>query len=233
MDSVEQMKPDAALILAEAKRRGVTRLVHFTPSINLLSIVQAGFVLSRTQLKKMSVEVPDLHLDDFIETNDAKRLDQKLDHINLSIEMPNTFLLRRFMASPRYFDDWCILVVSADCLCFADTLFSVSNAASAASRRYGIRGDYEGFLRLFANDVTVGSAMSPIRKTRSGLRDCYPTDVQAEVLVPQRLPLGMVSRICFESDRAVTSAKHALRMSGLECPCPLVADASIFRGERV
>ena len=94
-------KPDRAVFEAEVIRRGITRVVHFTPAINLISIYGQKALLSREQLKRLTVEYPDLHLADYVEINDQLRLDHLNDYLNLSIQHPNHLLFKKFRESCR------------------------------------------------------------------------------------------------------------------------------------
>ena len=55
-----EQKSDHSKFEAEIARRHIERLVHFTPTINLLSIFEQGSLLSRNQLRQLSAEHPDL-----------------------------------------------------------------------------------------------------------------------------------------------------------------------------
>ena len=65
--------------------RGIESLIHFTPTINLLSIYEQGRLLSRYLLEKNEI---DNTLLDFIEFIDSIRYDDN-NFINLSISFPN------------------------------------------------------------------------------------------------------------------------------------------------
>ena len=76
----------------EISDRGIEYLIHFTPTINLLSIFEQGKLLSRALLEKNDI---DDTLLDFIEFLDSIRFDDK-NYINLSLSSPNYFLFNRF-----------------------------------------------------------------------------------------------------------------------------------------
>ena len=229
MPSFEQ-KPDRARFENEATRRGITRLVHFTPAMNLLSIFEQGALLSRKQLRQLSVESPDLHLDDFVEINDKLRLDKMEDHINISIQHPNHWLFKCFQDSCRsWCDSWCVIALSPACLWLDETLFSIGNAASSYSRRHGIDGSLEKFLALFQAKITAGNAYNQRVLTRNGLADCHPTDVQAEVLVSGRIPISKIQEVYFETDEELKRSKGAISvMCSVDLP-PFVVDPSLFK----
>jgi len=76
----------------EVTNRRIEHLIHFTPTINLLSIFEQGKLLSRALLEKNDI---DNTLLDFIEFLDNIRFDDK-NYINLSLTSPNYFLFNRF-----------------------------------------------------------------------------------------------------------------------------------------
>jgi hypothetical protein len=229
MPSFKQ-KPDHARFENEVVRRGITRLAHFTPTINLLSIFEQGALLSRKQLRQLSVERPELHLDDFIEINDKLRLDKMEDHINLSVQYPNHLLFQRFRDSCRsWCDSWCVIALSPSCLWLDETLFSIGNAASSYSQRQGINGSFEKFVSLFQPRVAASNANNQRVLTRNGLADCHPTDVQAEVLVRGRIPISEIEEIYFETDEELKRSRGAISiMHSIGLP-PFVIDPSLFK----
>ena len=135
----------------EISDRGIEYLIHFTPTINLLSIFEQGKLLSRDLLEKNNI---DDFLLDFIEFTDLNRFDD-LRYINLSISSSNYFLFNKFRdrTKDKPYITWCVLKINPKYIYQTDTLFSVTNAASSiAKHTYGISGDFQKFrkLRLFS-----------------------------------------------------------------------------------
>lgn len=204
--------------------KGIDSLIHFTPTINLLSIYEQGRLLSRNLLEKNDI---DDTLLDFIEFIDSIRYDDK-NYINLSISSPNYFLFNRFRerTQDKPYINWCILKINPKYIYQKDTLFSVTNAASSIAKyNYGISGDLEKFNLLFADKITTkfGSI------SRGNLIAKYPTDVQAEVLVKNEIELSDIMQICFKDESELAKAKAA--MIGFDTS-KFVVDSQLFSNSR-
>lgn len=210
MPNQSEYKEDYQLIETEVVRRQITRLIHFTPSMNLISIFEQGAILSRHRLRQLSIEYPDLHLDDYLVINDKLRLDGLEDFINLSIQHSNHYLMNKFKESCRsWCDSWCVIAISPKYLYLKDTRFSIGNAASTASQRYGIDPSYEKFTAMF-NEKVLGSGQRVF--TRNDMKNNYPTDVQAEVLVRGSLEIENIIEVFFETDEERQRSRGAIKM---------------------
>jgi hypothetical protein len=210
--------PEAATTLASspaeaARRRGVTRLAHFTPLNNLLGIVELGAIVARDRLLALARERNDTFLLDYIAFNDRLRLDRCTNHVNLSVQHPNARLLSRFRAL-CVCDVWCVLLVSPACLETPGVLFAVGNAAARRVRQGGIAGGVAGFEALFRDGQLSANQFQASRLTRRGLDDNLPTDPQAEVLFPGEIPLRLVDGIAFEDPLSLARAQAAIRLAG-------------------
>ena len=145
-----------------------------------MSILQEGFIYSLSNLKNMSPEGYD-----FIIKNDSQRIDNLPDYINLSIEFPNFYVFDKFrqrQVEPTI--HWCVLRINPNLIYAKDTLFSITNAASYNSKKYGITGDFDKFMMLFADRLVFqnSNGTSTVRQ-RNNFKESWTTDVQAEVLV--------------------------------------------------
>lgn len=212
-----ELKEDYLLFKQELAKRGIKYLIHFTECINLLSIVQNKVLLSHNQLKVLNYQFLDI-----TEINDYARLDGLSNYVNISIEHPNYYLLKKFkerMTEPHI--SWCILKIDAKHIYNKDTLFSVSNAASSDSRnKYGISGDFNKFTQLFNDTVYIGN----YTWKRNNLKAKYTTDIQAEILVKNSLPYDDILEICFEEDEIMNRIKRAFEIES--------ADTSKFKVEK-
>lgn len=196
-----------------ARRRGVTRLVHFTPLNNLLGIVELGAIVARDRLLALARERHDTFLLDYIAFNDRLRLDHRTGHVNLSVQYPNARLLSRFRALCPC-DVWCVLLVSPACLEAPGVLFAVGNAAARQVRQGGTAGGVAGFEALFRDGQVSANQFQACRLTRRGLDDNLPTDPQAEILFPGEIPLRLVDGIAFEDPLSLARAQAAIRLVG-------------------
>lgn len=185
--------------------RGIEHLIHFTPTINLLSIFEQGKLLSRALLEENDI---DDTLLDFIEFLDGIRYDDK-HYINLSISSPNFFLFNRFRerTQDKPYINWCVLKINPNYILQKDTLFSVTNAASSIAKNvYGISGDIQKFRKLFSNELSLKIGVVQ----RGSLILKYPTDVQAEVLVKNEIDQADILQVCFKDAADLAKGKAAL-----------------------
>ncbi|WP_181320111.1 DarT ssDNA thymidine ADP-ribosyltransferase family protein [Saccharothrix carnea] len=181
-------------ITAEARRRGITRLCHFTRSSALPHVVEAGAIRSVGDLTRSA---------DFYRPTDTKRLDNHLDHVSCSIEYPNVWYLKVVQDRDAVFTDWIVFLMDITLLDEPEAKFSPHNAAS---RTVPITGGREGFDMLFANNVNQ-------YRRRTGHPDWWPTSDQAEVLVRSPIPISKVQGIVVrDEDQA---ERETYRMRGL------------------
>jgi hypothetical protein len=218
-------KPNYIEFQKEIADRGIEHLIHFTPTINLLSIFEQGKLLSRALLEQNNI---DDTLLDFIEFLDSIRFDDK-NYINLSISSPNYFLFKRFRerTQDKPYINWCVLKINPKYIYQAETLFSVTNAASSiAKNTYRITDDIQKFRKIFENGITskVGALQ------RGALKPKYPTDVQAEVLVKNEIAISDILQVCFKHEEDLATGKAALNDYNTS---NFVVDASLFTNSRI
>ncbi|MFC8170934.1 DarT ssDNA thymidine ADP-ribosyltransferase family protein [Streptomyces sp. NPDC057325] len=172
-------------ILLEAQRRGITRLCHFTKSANLAHILATGEIRDAASLR-MSVEG--------FRPTDEVRLDGHPDHINCSLEYPNTWYLHKASQDDPHFRDWVVLDLDINLLGREGAKFCPFNAARNSGA--GIRSGITAFTGMFSPSV-VGNAA----RVRGALHPTWwPTDDQAEVLLPGVIPLSQVRGIIVKSN---------------------------------
>ncbi|MGN0827278.1 MAG: DarT ssDNA thymidine ADP-ribosyltransferase family protein [Kiritimatiellia bacterium] len=205
---------DAQAIAAFAQERGITRLVHFTPLMNLCGIYNLHGLKPRRQIIEYAQAHEDKSILDYIKWNDSDRHDGRLDCINLSIQRINTSLFHAFKRKiPNAATwTWCILEIDPVCLQHANVLFTIANAAATEVRRHGTGGGIEGLKKLFAPEVFDGKCS--ITRTGATPKNT-PTSPQAEVLYPGEIGLDLIRGLVFES---TDHARQAYGMLSLECP---------------
>lgn len=220
-----ELKKDYVKFQKEIARRGIEYLIHFTPTINLYGILEQGRLMSRKILESLDIQKFDIS--DYVEFPDKIRYDDK-NFINLSISKPNIFLLNRFKEQTKDFPDigWCVLKIAPKHIYVKETKFAVTNAASKDANSIGITGDIEKFKMLFAERININ---------KDGIRDSriapkFPTNVQAEVLVKDEIPVASVIEVCFDSQENLASAKAALAEFNTT---NFVVDKKIFSPNRV
>ena len=167
-------RPD---VVAAAKERGVTRVVHFTTARGLVGILAKRAVMSRKRLPE------EKYLEHIYRPNAANRKDGAwLDYVNLSVERINDWMFvhsERWHAAER--NPWVILSFDPEILGHPGVVFTTTNNIyPACERAEGI----EGFSRMFADRV-YGRCGE--RHFRNGKQPSWPTDRQAEVLYPRQV----------------------------------------------
>ena len=213
----------------EIRQRKIEYLIHFTPTINLLSIYDQGKLLSRTLLEQFDIEQTDIF--DYIEFTDEIRFDDK-NYINLSIQHPNSFLFNRFQQKTinMIHIQWCVIKINPKYIYHQDTLFSVTNAANSYNKRQiGITGDIEKFKKMFDEQIQVVTSYNSRVVSRNGLLTKYPTDEQAEVLVKNEIPISDFLQICFRNESELNSTKASLSGFNTE---NFIVDESLFKSVR-
>ncbi|MFJ1380043.1 DarT ssDNA thymidine ADP-ribosyltransferase family protein [Capnocytophaga canimorsus] len=213
----------------EIRQRKIEYLIHFTPTINLLSIYEQGKLLSRKLLEQFDIEQTDIF--DYIEFTDEIRFDDK-NYINLSIQHPNSFLFNRFQRKTSHMPhiQWCVIKINSKYIYHQDTLFSVTNAANSYNKRHiGITGDIEKFKKMFDEQIQVVTSYNSRVVSRNGLLTKYPTDEQAEVLVKNEIPISDFLQICFRNENELNSTKAALSGFNTE---NFIVDESLFKSVR-
>lgn len=204
------MKENYSEFISEIKERGIEKLIHFTPTRNLYSIFEQKKIMSRLALENLDIYQFDIV--DYVQFTDNIRFDDP-SYINLSISCPNQWLFNKFREQTKndFTISWCILEIDPKHIYDKQTLFAVTNAASnAAKRQFGIDGSLGKFRQLFSNRVTYNASYGVRTLTRESVLPKYPTDIQAEVLVKDMIPLESILSVSFETDLDLAQAKAAL-----------------------
>lgn len=196
--------------ITEIDGRGIEYLIHFTPTLNLYSILEQKKLMSRSILESLDIDQCDIL--DYVQFTDHVRYDDKR-YINLSVSSPNAYLFSKFMDKTA--DDmtinWCVLKIDPKHIYDLDTLFSVTNAASsAAKKQYGISGDIEKFKMLFEKKLSFNTFNGTRNIERGNILKKYPTDIQAEVLVKEVIPSSSIISVCFKTNHDLAEAKAAM-----------------------
>ena len=183
--------------------RNVRYLCHFTRIENLAGILCHG-LLSVNELKRMSVE---------FNYNDQYRLDHRTDYISLSVAFPNYRLFFKNRSTSQTTESsWVVLILRPSVCWELPVLFCATNAASSRISRSDTRAleGSKAFRELF-DDGDQG-----IQRSARGLTDDLTWDPQAEVLVPQHIPVEYISTIVF-FDREFPEAKQHAQRREIRC----------------
>lgn len=225
-----QEKQNHIAFKKEISDRGIEHLIHFTPTINLLSIFEQGKLLSRALLEQFDIEQTDIF--DYIEFTDDIRFDDK-SFINLSVQHPNSFLFNRFREKTKndIHINWCVLKIDKKYIYQIDTLFSVTNAANSHNKRnVRVTGDIGKFQMMFENSLQIVTSYNSRTISRNGLKTKYPTDEQAEVLVKNEISISDILQVCFKDEKDLAAGKAALSDYNTS---NFVVDATLFTNTRL
>lgn len=204
------LKPNYQEFQSEIENREIEYLIHFTPTLNLYSILEQKKLMSRASLESLDIEQFDIL--DYVQFTDSVRYDDK-NYLNLSLSAPNTFLFSKFRqkTADDFTINWCVLKIDPKYIYDSGTLFSVTNAASsAAKRQYGISGDIKKFRQLFLEELNINTFNGVRNLKRGNIADKYPTDVQAEILIKDSLSSKSIISVCFQSEEKLAEAKAAM-----------------------
>lgn len=193
-------------------RRGIDSLYHFTTTINLSGIYQVEHIFPRSEYDTLRALANEDMYEDYLDHMDDLRLDGLNDHVNTSLSHPNVYLLNAYRQRKNLAHyTWCILQLDPQLMERDDTLYTVTNAASARSSQYGIGKGEEGLNQLFIPEVITKKGAFK----RKGLPAKYPTDIQAEVLIPGNISVDHIKTIYFETESDLSSCAGAFRLMGL------------------
>lgn len=225
-----ELKNDYINFQKEIKDRNIEYLIHFTPTINLLGIFEQGKLLSRALIEQFDINQTDIF--DYVEFTDEIRFDDK-SYINLSIQHTNSYLFNRFQqkTANESHIHWCVLRINPQYIYRAETLFSITNAANSHNKRnVGVTGEIEKFKMMFANSLQIVTSYNSRTITRSSLKDKYPTDEQAEVLVKDEIPTTDIIQVCFRNEADLAAGKAALSEYDTS---NFIVDESLFTNSRL
>lgn len=180
---------DVIYMTSIVQERGIEFLTHFTSIDNLHSIVKSGF-LSRSDLENQKIGYTYF---------DKDRLDSKLDATCFSVTFPNSSMFYSYRN--RYINNtWCLILLNASIVHTKECLFYPSNAASSIYRNLHTE-QFKGPAALeamFAEEVNTSRG---ILKRSTMLKDQDTTDVQAEVMVLEKIEPSYIKHIFVNDDQ--------------------------------
>ncbi|MCH1415894.1 MAG: DUF4433 domain-containing protein [Gammaproteobacteria bacterium] len=214
-------------IRKEIENRGIINLVHFTHWRNLKGIYTLKKIISRKKLlKERLIDREDI----LFKHNDNFRMEGE-QYINLSITHINRNLFKAFRSRSQNNAsiNWCVIKLDKQLL--SDTslkcLFSVTNAASATAKKYGIGTDLINFQNMFLNEINITNTFNSGTIYRKSQKDNETTDNQAEVLVLGDIPINYIKKVCFESEEDLMTIQTTFDYYGLSSD-KFIVDKSIF-----
>lgn len=165
--------------------REIEYLVHFTQANNLPSIMKYG-LCSVDYLNSKNIEY---------RNNDQLRLDKRTDYVSLSIQFPNYKMFYRYRRNNEN-SEWAVLSIDKSVLWKKDCAFCKTNAANieVSEKNLDSLKDVTSLKEMFAD--------LPGKYTRNemNLSSGDPTDVQAEVLVFEKIEPEFIFCVTFEDE---------------------------------
>lgn len=196
-----------ATIASHSQRLGIPHLVHFTQVKNIPSIIENG-ILSVAAMQDRAMDYA---------ANDQLRLDLQDNGISLSISHPNDKLFYKWRRKDPA-NEWAIILIDPSVMWLSDAVFCHKNAADHEVRRQTLdeRKTLDAFQRLFVDVPGI------VSRQDQRLMNFDPTDVQAEVLIMERIPPNLLKAIVFESRITLERYRPVLR----DIPSSVSADGS-------
>jgi len=201
-------------IQQECITRGITRLCHFTQSRNLAHIFDDTFGLCSTR----TLQAHDMPHN----PTDPDRYDGRDDLVCCSIEYPNTYYFVKVREHDRLFKDWVVLLIDPSYLRHPETCFCPCNAAR--SRGGYIKTGLNGFRSLYATTSPGISFSRP-----AGHLPAAPTDIQAEVLLKDPIPLESIIGIAVQSEKQAQREVCRLNLQGISIDKPIYIAPDFFK----
>src|SRR5712691_10877424 len=195
---VRSLHPDANAILARLKREGMVALYHFTSVENLPGICQMQALCSKGTLKSESGTLPVVTGGNPL-SHSLDRYRGNWDKVSLNLT-PYTPMVYHKKKEQHL----CFIVISLEVAAWTGVVFTDTNATSNDH----LRDEGSTGLDLIKFEI--------IRSTAHPDKQAWKRHVQAELLVPDRIPLDYMSRVYFVSN---ASKKYAEQICG-ELPHP-------------
>ena len=202
------------------EKRKIKYLLHFTNIKNLQSILENN-LCPVSYLQKHNINYIN---------NDTKRLDNKLDCISLSIEYPNSYMLKSYMIKDRF----CLLILNAQKVllynnCTKYYLYcnaARNDAAQWLETEVLSRDKYlENMFMEHNPDTRENCQYSRLEKR---LKDYLPTNVQAEILFKGIISSAYVESIVFQTQDDLNLCKEMFSNKELFDKYTLIVDKKYF-----
>lgn len=178
-DTVDYIKGD---IVDTIRKRGITKLIHFTSVDNLDSIKKLG-ILPREELINRQMT---------FDYNDEYRIDNNMDAICLSVSNPNRYLIQEF--THRYPDKKYVMLEIDPAI-----LYEIKNQGVPIKRIYYDYNAASRYAKKSLSDLNIMFKDSINKRhivlNRENKKDYEPTSDQAEILFFGQIPFQYIQKI--------------------------------------
>lgn len=184
------------------KKHQISRVVHFTPAMNLHHIVEDGGIRPNSELADSAA--------DYFQPTDLLRRDSHPEMTCVSFTYPNPFYFDAARKKEHLIrvEDWVCLLIDSDVLTRDGALFSPCNAATGSGGV--LLPGAEGLEKCFASPTLFG------RERGSEHHPSCATDLQAEALLPGEIPLSAVNSVVTPDERSARNARARLNAADLD-----------------
>jgi len=184
------------------KKRGATRLCHFTKVRCLVQILTCEDGILATDFIKQDIR----------QQNDMERYDNAKDYVCCSLQYPNGWYwnLAKQRDTDQIFRDWVVFSIDLDILKYTKFSFCPCNSAYGSGRF--IRNDVANISDIFSVSTVK------IKNRPTTMLECCPTDGQAEILVYKNISLQFVSGIIVGNIESADNIGAILKTIGKDLP---------------
>ena len=202
------------------EKRKIKYLIHFTNIKNLQSILENN-LCPVSYLKTNNINYLN---------NDTQRLDNKLDCISLSIEYPNSYMLKTYMNKNRF----CLLILNAQKVLLYNNCTKYYLYCNAA------RNDASQWLEteVLSRDCYIENMFMEhnpdtrehcqYSRSEKGIKDYLPTNVQAEILFNGIINSAYIESIVFQTQDDLNLCKEMFPNKELFDKYTLIVDRKYF-----
>lgn len=201
-------------IQLESISRGITRLCHFSQSRNLAHVFGDQYGICATKTLQDS-DMPH-------NPTDPDRYDGRDYLVCCSIEYPNPYYFLKARDREKLFKDWVVIFIEPDFLWNDETEFCPCNAASLGGAYIG-KGK-KSFQGLFSVNPANGRFQRRFTHLQS-----VPTDIQAEALISDPIPLDSITGIAVQSKEQAQREICRLNLQGITIDKPIYIAPDFFK----
>lgn len=202
------------------EKRKIKYLIHFTNIKNLQSILENN-LCPVSYLKTNNINYLN---------NDTQRLDNKLDCISLSIEYPNSYMLKTYMNKNRF----CLLILNAQKVLLYNNCTKYYLYCNAARNDASQLLETEVLSRdcyienMFMEHNPDTREHCQYSRSEKGIKDYLPTNVQAEILFNGIINSAYIESIVFQTQDDLNLCKEMFPNKELFYKYTLIVDNKYF-----
>lgn len=202
------------------EKRKIKYLIHFTNIKNLQSILENN-LCPISYLKTNNINYIN---------NDTQRLDNKLNCISLSIEYPNSYMLKTYMNKNRF----CLLILNAQKVLLYNNYtkyYLYCNAARNDASQWletEVLSKDRYLENMFMEHNPDTREHCQYSRSEKGIKDYLPTNAQAEILFNGIINSAYIESIVFQTQDDLNLCKEMFPNKELFDKYTLIVDKKYF-----